>query len=298
MNGMVLSIQRMSLHDGPGIRTTVFLKGCPMRCLWCHNPESYLEKPQLMFYRDKCVHCGACQAVCTFHTVSGENHSVDFEGCTACGKCTDVCPHGALQICGREMTAEAVINEVLKDTAFYTMSGGGMTLSGGEPLFQPAFAVEIARLARERGVSVCLETAGCVPWDRLERISPYIDVFLYDCKETNPHLHKKYTGADMSLIRENLHKLNDQKKRIVLRCPIVPGYNDRDDHFAGIARIADGYPSVERIDLEPYHSLGLCKREQIGMDTVRTDIPIPAKMESKAWADKIRSMTAKEVVIL
>ena len=297
MKGTVFHIQRMSLQDGPGIRTTVFLKGCPLRCLWCHNPESYVKKPQLMFHREKCVHCGACRDVCNLHAVSGDGHTVDCKDCTACGACAEACPYDALEICGREMTAEEVMDEVIKDTAFYEMSGGGITLSGGEPLYQPAFAAEIARLARERNISVFLETSGYAPWEAAALVAPYVDVFLYDCKETDPVLHKKFTGAENGMILENLHRLNEMQKRIVLRCPIIPGYNDRTDHFEGIARIANEHASVERIDIEPYHALGVCKREQLGM-SVPADIPVPAKADCEAWADTIRQMTGKAVVVV
>ena len=202
---LIFNIQRFSVNDGPGIRTNVFFKGCPLNCLWCHNPESKSTKPDLGFIASKCIGCGHCLTQCPGHCHTMENgeHVIDRSKCLACRACERFCA-GALEIMGREMTVDEVLGEVMKDEIFYKTSNGGMTVSGGEPMIQFPFITELLRAAKEKGLTCCMETCGFAAWARFEEIMPYVDLFLYDIKETDPARHREYTGADNALILENL----------------------------------------------------------------------------------------------
>lgn len=237
MKGMIFNIQKFCTSDGPGIRTTVFLKGCPLSCVWCHNPESQSPRRELLVYPHKCVGCGRCAGV----TAETE----DF-----------TCYHSAKELCGREASVDEVLDEVMKDQPFYETSGGGMTLSGGEPLYQAEFAEALLSEAKKRGLHTAVETAGFLKTDTLLRLAEHIDLFLFDYKETDPVRHKEYTGVDNRLILENLRTLGKAGKPIILRCPIIPGYNDREEHYKGIAAMANELATVKEINIEPYHSLG------------------------------------------
>lgn len=247
MMGKVFDIQRFCTGDGPGIRTTVFLKGCPLKCHWCHNPESQKRETEFMFYSDKCVSCGRCAGITEKDT--------DF-----------VCYEGAKKICGRDMSVDAVLEEVMKDSIFYKNSGGGLTLSGGEPLFQPEFALEILKKAKEKGLNTAVETCGFAKPEAVREIAEYTDIFLFDFKETDPEKHRAFTGVENGIILENLFMLDTMGKDIVLRCPIIPGYNDREDHYEGIARTADGLRHVLRVEIEPCHDLGQHKYAAVGRE--------------------------------
>ena len=292
MNGIVFDIQRCSLNDGPGIRTTVFLKGCPLRCIWCHNPESYHPEPQVMYIARKCTLCGRCAVVCPQHSVSPAGHEIDRAGCIACGHCAEVCLCDAIEICGRTMSVEEVLAEVRKDRLFYRTSGGGLTLSGGEPMFQADFALALAKAAQEEGIHVAVETSGMCRWDVLEGMLPYTDLFLFDCKETDPARHRAFTGADNTLILENLRRLNDSGAHIILRCPIIPGCNDREEHLKAIATLAGSLDHVQRIDVEPFHPLGLGKEAQLGI-APRMEVPdtMPADSQVEEWMEFLRART-------
>lgn len=225
------------------------MKGCPLKCLWCHNPESQRPDSEIMFYRDKCTGCGRCDGL--------RADDADF-----------VCYAGAKKVCGRETAAENVINEVLKDGVFYKNSGGGMTLSGGEPLMQFEFARELLGMAKARGIHTAVETCGFVEPEKLRKIAEDTDIFLFDCKETDALLHKQFTGVDNRLILENLFMLDGMGKDIILRCPIIPGYNDREDHLEGIAQMANRLKNILRVEIEPYHDLGEHKYAAVGRNAV------------------------------
>jgi pyruvate formate lyase activating enzyme len=264
-SGTIFNIQRHSVHDGPGIRTILFLKGCPLSCLWCSNPESQAFEPELFFDPVKCIACGACLSVCPASAISKNGDVILFcrELCTACGKCAEVCYAGARRIEGHAVTAEEAVAEVIKDKAFFARSGGGLTLSGGEPLAQPDFAEEILRLAREKGLNTVVETAGHVPWSSVEKVLPYVDLFLYDIKHTDPVRHKDCTGADNLLILENLEKLKSRSAKVVVRVPVIPGFNDTPADLSAVADIAFQL-GIREMHLLPGHRYGSGKYRLLG----------------------------------
>ena len=262
------------MNDGPGIRTTVFLKGCPLSCVWCHNPESQRFEPEILFYKDKCTGCGRCVGI----TAADR----DF-----------VCFNGAKEICGKTVSANEVTAEVLKDKPFYENSGGGVTLSGGEPLAQYDFSLELLKKAKENGVHTAVETCGYAEKSKILEIAMYVDLFLFDCKETDPKLHKKYTGVDNKIILDNLKALSDAGSKIILRCPIIPGFNDRAEHFKGISETADKFSGIEHIEIEPFHPLGEGKYSALSRKYA--DIQPPDAETVDNWIGQIKFGTKKEV---
>ena len=293
---LIFNIQRFSVNDGPGIRTNVFFKGCPLNCLWCHNPESKSPKPELSFLASKCVGCGNCLRECPggCHSFVDGRHVIDRTRCLACGACSRFCA-GALELMGRPFDVDGILDEVMKDEAFYRASGGGLTVSGGEPMAHFPELPRLLRAAKEKGLGCCMETSGFAPWARFEEILPLVDIFLYDWKETDPARHREYTGADNALILENLRRLDAAGARIVLRCPIIPGLNDREDHFAGIAALAGSLPRVERVDIEPYHPLGRSKCENLGREYPLGDLSFPDKAVAAGWIARVGALTSKPV---
>jgi glycyl-radical enzyme activating protein len=268
VTGRITGIQRFCIHDGPGIRTTVFLKGCPLRCVWCHNPETQQAGPQLGFTASSCIGCGSCLPACprgAQRLVDGIR-SLDRPSCTACGGCAAACPTGALELVGRQATVADVIAEVERDRPFYLQSGGGMTLSGGEPLAQPDFATALLEAARAAGLHTCVETCSQVDPAVLDRVLPLVDLFLCDLKETDPVRHRTWTGVGNERILANLRRLHAARAHMRLRCPLIPGLNDREDHFAGIAALARSMPGIEGIEVMPFHRLGEGKRTRFGLD--------------------------------
>lgn len=266
IKAIVFDIQKFSLHDGPGIRTTVFLKGCPLRCVWCHNPESWHPKPELLFSAAKCIGCGKCAAVCPnrAHRFEAGQHVFSRNLCLACGKCADVCPVEALELCGRFLTVEEVMTEVRKDCVFYENSGGGLTLSGGEPMMRPEFTFALLDAAKKEGIHTALESCGFAPLQEFARILPVTDLFLFDIKTMDEAKHLRFTGQDNRLILSNLEFLSGAGAEITLRCPLIPGLNDTPDELARLGQLAERLPGVKAIDVEPYHPLGVSKAERLG----------------------------------
>ncbi len=299
MTGTVFNIQKFSIHDGPGIRTTVFLKGCPLRCLWCHNPEGLSREPELEFEERKCLLCGGCASVCENggHSFSEENgHIVCRSGCIKCGKCIEKCLAGALKNIGKQYTTEEVMKEVLADKMFYETSGGGMTISGGEPFYQPEFTIALLKLAKENGLNTAIETCGFCNTDHILAAVPYTDVFLFDYKATGEELHRHLTGVSQQPILHNLDAISKAGASIVLRCPIIPETNDTEEHFAAIAALAESTEGIKQIDLEAYHALGTGKAPRIGKtQEFKTTAPTRERMES--IRDLIASKTSKKVQI-
>lgn len=250
---MIFDIERNSFVDGPGIRTTVFFKGCNLNCAWCHNPESQDFKPQLMFYNDKCKGCGKCAEVCP---TPGN--------CTLCGKCTFYCPVDARKICGKEYTVDEVFNEIIKDKSFYENSGGGVTFSGGECMVQIDFLCEILKKCKESGIHTAVDTAGYIPFENFEKILPYTDLFLYDIKIFNAQKHKQYVGVGNELILENLKKLFKSKAKILIRIPVIADVNDNVEEMQKIKSYLDSIGTPEKVELLPYHAMGENKYGAIG----------------------------------
>ena len=294
----VLNIQRFCTKDGPGIRTTVFFKGCPLSCLWCHNPESQSTKREMMYNSEKCVSCLRCVAACPTqsHKQVDGKHRFERSSCTACGKClSPTCE--ALELAGKPLSADAILEEVLKDSLYYQNSGGGLTLSGGEPLAQWEACRELLQKAKAHGIGTAIETCGCVPKKALEETLPFTDLYLFDWKESDPELHKQYTGVDNRLIRENLAYVNSMHKEIILRCPVIPSLNDREDHIAGIAAIANELAHVTHIVIEPYHTLGVGKYERLGKSYSIPKIPTLDREAATAFAERLKAKTRVPVEI-
>ncbi len=300
LRGMIFDIQRMSIHDGPGIRTTVFLKGCPLHCAWCHNPEGMRAQPELAFTPSLCIGCGYCFRECERggHAMVDGRHHLEREQCVACFDCAEECYSGALETVGREISVAEVIDEVKKDRIFYNESGGGVTLSGGEPLAQPAFTRAILEAAAREGIHTCVETSGFGPREPIEAIVPYTRLFLFDYKETSPERHIQSTGCSNETILANLRYLDSCGAAIILRCPIVPGVNLRDDHLEGIAAIARSLDHCEAIHLMGYHALGEAKRARFGSGETGEVAHGMTREEVEAVAEHVRALGGQNVLAL
>jgi len=291
-SGIVFDIQRASLHDGPGIRTTIFMKGCPLECVWCHNPEAHRLKPQLFFYQERCTTCGDCVIACKYgvHQVTNRIHFIDYEKCVGAGDCVKACNQQALKIVGSEMTVAQVMQEVLADRPFYERSGGGLTLSGGEPLMQFSFALDLLKEAKSNGIQTCVETCGFSAQERFEEILPYIDLFLFDYKMTGRDEHRLYTGVSNELILSNLNYLYQRQKPIILRCPIIPHINDTQIHFQAIAELGATYPDLAGIEILPFHEMGNHKRASIGIPTTLDGLKSTLPETTNQWLQTIHDL--------
>ncbi|MHC5034072.1 MAG: glycyl-radical enzyme activating protein [Planctomycetota bacterium] len=292
VRGIIFDIQRFCIHDGPGIRTTVFLKGCPLRCAWCHNPEGVAPQPGLSFEPEKCIGCGYCLRVCpeAAHVLEDGRHILNRDLCAACGVCTEECYAGALERVGREVNVEEALATVLRDTPFYETSGGGMTVSGGEPLLQIEFTEALLTAAKDAGLHCCVETCGHADFSLLERILDSVDLFLYDVKDTDNQRHLDYTGVPNTQIIGNLRALVDRGAAVRLRLPIVPGLNDRPDHFQGVAELVSDLPGLLGVELMPYHRLGLGKLDRLGLKRQVPEPPAPDEALVDSWIGNLRKL--------
>mgnify|MGYP000239364533 FL=1 len=287
MNGIITEIQHASVHDGPGLRSVVFLKGCQMRCFWCHNPESVRNEAELAVL-EKCVKCGACAEVCSCHRVEGGSHVLDRGRCVACGQCVDACLFDALVLYGRKVTPEEILPELLEDRLFYTQSGGGVTLSGGEPLLHPAFCAELFGLLQREGIPCAMDTCGEVPWSAFEAVLPVTELFLFDLKQMDPERHRRCTGVSNERILENLRRLSDTGKEIEIRMPLVPGFNDEEENLEAAGRFLAGLKPLRGVRLLPYHSFGRSKYRAIGHPDTMPDVAPPSSEQLAHAADILR----------
>ncbi len=297
MNGTIFNIQKFCINDGPGIRTTVFVKGCPLNCLWCHNPESKAVHRELFYNAEKCIGCRRCAAVCEAgcHTADQNGHRFDRTGCMLCGRCAEGCYAGALETVGREITVQEALDEVLKDAAFYKNSGGGMTVSGGEPMAQFDFTLQLLQAAKAEGLHTCMETCGFAPAAHYEQAAPFVDIFLFDYKLTDPAAHQKYTGVPNDVILQNLRLLDGLGAATVLRCPIIPGINDEPAHLLAIAQTANSLAHVLEVNVEPYHPLGSSKSRMLGREYALKDLGFAENSTVEGWIAAIQAHTAVPV---
>ena len=276
MTARLMDVKRFAVHDGPGIRTTLFLKGCSLRCVWCHNPEGISAALQLAYYAHKCISCGECAAVCPqgAHSMTDGLHRFERARCRACGQCVPGCLGEALQLFGRSITVEEAAGMALEDRVFYEQSGGGVTLSGGEPLLQADFCAALAEKLRAEHIATAIDTCGCVPWDAFEKLLPLAEIFLFDVKQIDPDAHKRLTGQDNRLILENLRRLSSAGARIEIRMPLVPGANDDEATLQGIGRFLQPL-SIEKMRVLPYHSMARSKYAALGLRDTMPDVPSP-----------------------
>lgn len=265
MKGIITEIERFSLRDGPGIRTTVFFKGCNMACQWCHNPETLQIKPQLMTYPQHCLGCGACVACCPTgaRSVKEGNLHYDRSLCTGCGSCAQSCFTGALVMSGREMTVEEVMEEIRQDRAYYENSGGGVTLSGGELTTQPDFAYALLEALKAEGISTALETNMYAPWHVYERLLPLVDLMMFDIKVFDSQIHKKWTGVDNQRILENAKKVAESGKDYLVRTPVIPGVNDTEEEIGSIAAYVGSLGGAQYYELLLFNPLGESKYQAL-----------------------------------
>jgi len=294
VKGAVVNIQRFSTHDGPGVRTTVFLKGCTNACAWCHNPEALRPQPEVQIFPDRCIGCGRCLEICPerAHELVGEEKVFRRERCRQCGRCVEECFAGALVMAGRSVRVDEVMAEILQDEPYYRHSGGGVTFSGGEPVLQKDFLLGLLRRCRESGVHAAIETAGNCAWAWLEELLPCIDLVMYDLKVLNPELHEEYVGNDGKRACANLLKVAEGRIPLIVRTPVVGGINDTVEEIGGIARFIQDFDSLLYYELLPYHPLGESKRLSLGLPE-EDRFYTPGKEKMAELADAARAFVGE-----
>ena len=299
-SGVIFDIKRFAVHDGPGIRTTVFFKGCPLRCLWCHNPESLKKARHIVFFGNKCIGCGECFKRCPNNAIEATPQGRKYyrDKCTLCGTCVEYCYAEATVMEGKEVSVQEVIEEVKKDMPFYENSKGGVTLSGGEPTMQPEFCLAVLRESKKAGMHTAIDTSGCVKWETFRKILEYVDLVLYDIKHMDPIKHREYTGLSNELILANLRKLDELGIPIEIRMPIIPGLNDSEENLSAAARFLSELKNVQRIKLLPYHRLGEGKYERLEMGYKLKDIKPPDKTEMEKLTEFMKSHIANETPVI
>lgn len=288
--GIVFNIQKYSVNDGPGIRTTIFLKGCPLNCLWCHNPESQRTQRDIFFIANRCLGCGKCIEACGTGALSSKEEKIIFDKklCQNCGNCTKACRPKARHFVGDEMTVEEVMKEIMKDYIFYDESGGGATFSGGEPLVQSDFLLQLLERCKEEGIHTTIDTCGFASWDILEKVADNVDLILYDIKHMDNDKHIKYMGTPNELILDNLKKLSERRKRIFVRMPIIPGINDDEENLKKAAEFITKL-NVEQVNLLPYHGIAKDKYNRLSRDYELLEVKDPTKDDMSKVLEVLQS---------
>jgi pyruvate formate lyase activating enzyme len=297
--GLISTVQKYSTKDGPGIRDTVFMKGCPLGCLWCSNPELIRPVPDLFYSREKCARCGTCIEVCPRDALSfGEDGFVlvDYQKCNGCGECAQACPQSALELVGKFVTVEQLVKEVLKDRIFYQTSAGGVTFSGGEPLWQAGFVAQVACKLKEEGVHTALDTAGYVGWCHFEEVLPFIDLVLYDIKAADHDLHRQLTGQENDIIIMNAQLLAQHGIPLHVRLVLIPGLNDSPQEIRARMQIVSELKSVCQVDLLPYHRYGAGKYARLGLDYPLADLPEYSNEQLAEITDLVKSFGFKTTI--
>ena len=268
LTGNISSISRGSLHDGDGVRTVVYFKGCTLRCAWCHNPENLSTRPDVMYAPNKCIACGNCINICPRNHKAGTDKMLFVrEGCIGCGKCVEVCPTRALSLCGKKMSTDEVFSEIKKDMHYYSESGGGVTLSGGECLMQPDFAAELLKHCKENNIHTAIESAFCVPFENVKKVLGFVDLVFADLKHHDGEEHKKYTGRGNELIIENIKRVSEIHDNVIIRIPLIPGVNDSEADIREFSKIINTFgDGVKGVELLKYNYLAESKYEGLGME--------------------------------
>jgi len=290
--GKVFDVQRYAVHDGPGIRTLIFLMGCPLRCLWCQNPEGWTMQPVLLHYSSRCTGCGECAPACPNGAVDvGETGDVrtDHSRCTGCGQCVSACPEGARAVAGKEITVAMTMHEIRKDMPFYTRSGGGVTLSGGEPCMQPDFAADVLSSCKGEFIHTAVETSGYADTQSLLKVLQHADRVLYDIKHMDTREHERLTGVGNETILKNARYISNTDVEIVIRIPLIPGYNDSPSNMEATARFVKSLDSVIRVDVLPYHSMARSKYDALGIEYPLSGVLPPDKETVNHTVSIIRS---------
>lgn len=276
--GIIFNIQRYSIHDGPGIRTLIFFKGCPLRCLWCSNPESQKSSPEILFSKTKCIGCGKCAEVCPKNAIiKSTDKRINRDICDLCLKCVETCYAEALENAGKKMTIEEIIKEIEKDRPFYEKSGGGITVSGGEPLMQPKFLKELLKICKERNINTAIETCGYVKWPIFKEVLEFVDLVLMDLKHMDSRSHEKLTGKKNEIILENIKNIAKLKKPMIIRFPLIPTYNDSIENIRKIGEFVKNLGGVDEINIIPFHRFGESKYEKLDREWTISDIKPPTQ---------------------
>ena len=289
MTGIVFNIQRFSVNDGPGIRTTVFLKGCPLHCRWCHNPESISPKKELILREDRCIRCGDCLRLCRNGAISEKDGKfvTSRRACQQCGDCVQLCYAEAREIVGKEMSVEEVMKEIERDAVFFDESGGGVSFSGGEPFLQHEFLLQLLKISKGRGFRTVVDTTGFTSANILEESLPFVDLFLYDVKTLDEQKHKDYTGVSNQQILGNLQLLLHRRKDVIVRIPIIPGVNDSPQEIQQIGSFVGSLGGIREVQLLPYHQTGIEKYRRLGLEYTMNETTPPTEKQLNEIADEL-----------
>ena len=299
---MVFDIKKYSINDGPGIRTTVFLSGCPLKCQWCHNPESQSLTPELLYRAGRCLGCGECIVTCPEEAIAfvselrGKKIFTNREKCTRCQTCIATCYSGAREFSGKEVTVDEVMSQVVRETPFYDESGGGVTFSGGEPLMQPGFLSALLKACRAQEIRTCVDTSGFANWNVFDQIRGDVDLFLYDLKHMDSEKHREVTGVPNEPILENLRRLSGLGHKVVARLPLIPGINDDEANLVESGKFLASLPQLESVELMGYHDLAQAKYEALGMEYKLVGLKGPEEEEMRNAAEVLRSYGLNVVI--